>query len=408
MRFGDMLRQARDAAGLSQAELCDGVYSPHFVSLLERNLRQPTPEMVQHFAARLGMDVRTLGWWVEQRPVDDDPGLTTAMLAANYARDLRDDALAASEAEHAASIAHGQGNAPAWWDMSLLQAQKLIDLRRLEDAETVLLRLASSSLMVPTPELRCVVLMRLSTVARNTGRLPEAIDLARRSLEAAAELPSHAPTRLQAAFILIAGLSVKGDLDEAWDVAMSLDIAGGVPAVPSLLIARGAWTIGNVAFRRGEVQVGCEQHALAARLLLPQTDVETWAEFHKASANLKLQAGLVDDSVRASLHHADLGLQLVGTPDKRLELVLTRARLALLTADLGTAEQLLNRVVDQRDLLDFEAETELEESLGLYHAGRKSPRQAAHHLANAARLYSEAGAEEKARELTDRAQALPG
>ncbi|WP_394249579.1 helix-turn-helix domain-containing protein [Arthrobacter pityocampae] len=408
MRFGDMLRQARTTAGLTQADLGDGVYSTHFVSLLERGLRQPTPDMVEHFAARLGMDAATLNWWVEQPAADDQPGLTTAMFAANYARDLRDDALAASEAEHAAGIAYEQRNAPAWWDMSLLQAQALIDLRRLEEAETVLLRLNTSSLMIPTSELRCVVLMRLSTVARGMGRLLEAIDLARESMEFAADLPLHAPTRLQAAFILIAALSVKGDLDEAWEIAASLNITEGASAVPSLLIARGAWAFGNVAFRRGEVQVGREQHDLAAKLLLPQADLEMWAGFHKASAAFKLQAGLVDDSVRESLRNAELGLGLVGTEETRLELALGQARLALLTADLDAVEKSLKQLVDQRDLLDFESETELEEILGLYYTARESPKQAAHHLSAAARLHSEAGADEKARELLDQIRGLSG
>lgn len=405
MRFGDMLREARNAAGLTEAELGDGVYSTHFVTLLERGLRQPTPEMVQHLAARLGMDARTLGWWVEQPAIDDQPGLTTAMFAANYARDMHDHALAACEAEHAANIAHEQRNAPAWWDMSMLQAQSLIGLRRLDEAENVLLSMDRSSLMAATPELQSVVQGRLSTIARNTGRLAEAVELARRSMELAAELPDHAPSRLQAAFILIAALSVKGELEEAWEVATSLDIVDGASPAPSLLIARGAWAIGNIAFRRGDVEVGEKYYALAGELLLPQADVQTWTEFHCASAGYKLVLGFVDDSVRASLANAELGLQIVGTETQRLELALAQARFALLTGSLDMAEQLLKRLIDQRDLLDFESETGLEESLGLYYAARRAPRQAAHHLTAAARLHSEAGADEKARELLDQIRA---
>lgn len=407
MRFGEMLRQARIAKGLTQAELGAGLYPTHYISLLERGQRQPTPEMVQHFASRLGMDVQTLNWWVESPSADDQPALTIAMFAANYARDMQDDALAASEAAYAACLAYEQRNAPAWWDMSMLQAQSLIALRRLEEAEAVLQRMDKSSLMVVAPELQSVVQGRLSTIARNAGRLLEALDLARQAVASAAELSDQAPARLQAAFILIAALSVKGDLDEAWDVATSLEITEDSPSVPSLLIARGAWASGNVAFRRGEVEVGRRQHALAAKLLLPQTDLEGWAEFHKASANLKLQAGLMDDSVRESIRNAELGLELVGKPNQRLELTLVQARFALLTDDLGTAEELLDLVVGQRDLLGFEARTELEDSLGQYYSARGSSAQAAHHLTQAAQLYSEAGADEKARELMDQVRALP-
>ncbi len=408
MRFGDMLRQARTTAGLTQAELGDGVYSTHFVSLLERGLRQPTPDMVQHFAARLGMDPRTLTWWVEQPPADDQPALTTAVFAANYARDMRDDGLAACEAEHAASIAFEQRNAPVWWDMSMLQAQSLIGLRRLDEAENVLLTMDRSSLMSPTPELRSIVQGRLSVVARSSGRLVEAVELARRAVELTGGLPDHAPARLQAAFILIAALSVKGELDEAWDVATSLDITDGASPAPSLLIAQGAWAIGNVAFRRGDVEVGETYHGLAGKLLLPQADLQAWTEFHRASADYKLHAGIVDDSVRTALDNAALGLQLVGTTTHRQELELAQARYALLTDDLDAAQSLLKGLINQRDLLDYVAETDLEECLGLYYAARESPKQAAHHLAAAARLHSEAGADEKARELLDRIQDLSG
>jgi transcriptional regulator with XRE-family HTH domain len=408
MQFGDMLRQARSAKGLTQEELGAGVYSTHYISLLERGQRQPTPEMVQHFAMRLGMDAQTLNWWVEPPTADDHPALASAMSAANYARDLQDDSLAASEAEYAASIAFEQRNAAVWWDMSMLQAQSLIALRRLEEAETVLLRMEDSSLLIATPELRSAVQGRLSIIARSTGRLLEAIDLARRSVESATELSEQSPARLQAAFILIAALSVKGDLDEAWNVATELDISECIPSVPSLLIGRGAWAVGNVAFRRGDVEVGRQQHALAARLLLPQADLEAWSEFHRASAALKLQAGIADESVRESLSKADQGLRIVGTRLQNLELSIAKAHFAVLTAELDVAKELLAGLDDQRETLDFELLTHLEECLGQYFVAMENHEKAAHHLSEAGRLYSEAGADEKARELMDQVRALSG
>lgn len=288
----------------------------------------------------------------------------------------------------------------------MLQAQSLIGLRRLEEAENVLLAMDRSSLMAATPELQSIVQGRLSIVARSSGRLAEAVDLARRSVEFAAELPDLAPTRLQAATILIAALSVKGELDEAWDVATSLDITDGASPAPSLLISQGAWAIGNIAFRRGDTEVGEMYYALANKLLLPQADLQAWAEFHRGSADFKLHAGLVDDSVRVSLDNAALGIQLVGTEIHRVELALAQARLALLTDDLDVAEELLKGLIDKRDLLDYVSETDLEECLGLYYAARESPKQATHHLTAAARLHSEAGADEKARELMDQVRAL--
>ncbi|MUK01366.1 hypothetical protein GM708_05160 [Vibrio cholerae] len=264
----------------------------------------------------------------------------------------------------------------------------------------------SSALMLSTPELLAVVRGRLSTIARNTGRFGDAVDLARQAVAHAAGLPEHAPARLQAAFILIAALSVKGDLDEAWEVAMALDISESVPAVPSLLVARGAWAIGNVAFRRGEIEIGMQQHALTARLLLPQADLEAWSEFHRASAVLKMQAGIVDESVRHSVSNAERGTGILARAEQIAEVAIAKAYLALLTDDLASAGTLLQSVDGQRDLLDFESTTDLEYCLGKYFAARRAPEQAAYHLRKAARLYSEAGAEERALELMEQMRAL--
>lgn len=400
MRFGDMLRRARNARGLSQEELGSGIYPPHFVSLLERGQRQPSAEMVRHFAAVLGMETQTLSWWVEPPTVEDAPALAAAMFAANHARDLQDAALAASEAEYAAGLARDQRNAPVWWDMSMLQAQSLITAGRLEEAEAVLLRMDGSSLLVADPALHSVVQGRLSTIARTTGRLLEALDLAHRSVESASLLSEHSPTRLQAAFILIAALSVKGELDAAWEVATGLDIED-VPAVPSLLVARGAWAIGNVAFRRGEIEIGREQHALAARLLSPRADLEAWAEFHRASAMFALQAGIADETVRTSLDHARAGAQVLQNPRYRFEVMIVEAYFALLHEDLETAGELLTEVDDGRALLDFESTLDLEICLGNYFVARSSVARGVRHLLEAARLCTEAGADEKAHELMD-------
>lgn len=407
MRFGEMLREARGATGLTQAELGAGVYSPGFISLLERGQRQPTPDMVQHFAAQLGMDAQTLGWWVEPRAADDQPALATAMFAANYARDMQDDALAASEAEHAAAIAQEQQNAPAWWDMSMLQAQSLIARRRLEEAEAVLLRMHTSPMLAPTPEMSSIVLGHLSTIARSLGRLEQAVDLAREAMDVVEHLADHdASARLQAAFILIAALAVKGDLDDAWDVATSLDLTPDAVTAPSLLIARGAWAVGNIAFRRGEVAFGREQYALAARLLTPQADFAAWSDFNYGRAVHMLQAGVVDEVVRTSLSNAEIGFGLAGTALQQREIIGAKARLALLDEDLEAAGQLLGALAQQRDVLDFDSLTNLEECLGLYYTALGSGRQASRHLGEAARLYAEAGADEKARELTDQVRAL--
>lgn len=52
--FGDRLRQRRIAAGLSQIQLAGSDLSPSYVSLLESGKRQPSREVIEQLALRLG------------------------------------------------------------------------------------------------------------------------------------------------------------------------------------------------------------------------------------------------------------------------------------------------------------------------------------------------------------------
>lgn len=60
MDFGTRLRNLREAAGLTQAELADGIAAASFISLLEAGKRKPKPELVGQFASRLGVTVAEL------------------------------------------------------------------------------------------------------------------------------------------------------------------------------------------------------------------------------------------------------------------------------------------------------------------------------------------------------------
>ena len=55
MDFGTRLRNLREAAGLTQAELADGISAASYISLLEAGKRKPKPELVSQVASRLGV-----------------------------------------------------------------------------------------------------------------------------------------------------------------------------------------------------------------------------------------------------------------------------------------------------------------------------------------------------------------
>lgn len=401
MRFGEMLRRARDAKGLSPEELGAGVYSDQYISLLERGERQPTPDMLRHLATVLGMDAQTLTWWVEPTSASDAAALTAAMHNVSNARDLQDDALTAAEAENAAAIAHHQANLSTWWSMSALQAQALVALRRFDEADVVLRALRGSSLVQQNSELLAVVLGRQSAVLRARGQLADAIETARAAVEAASDLPTGSLVRLEAVFVLLAALSLQGHLEEAWEIGSSLDLELAVPALPSRLVGQGAWVVGNIAFRRGEPEVGLRQHRLAAELLLARTDVESWAHFHVSTAMMRLHAGLADDEVWSSIDNARLGLQICGTDEQRQEVKIAEAFFHLRTGRPDLAGPLLAEAEETKESQDFENLSLLERLLGEYHASRGDTLRARRHFGAAIALFDEAGAVEWADEVRE-------
>jgi transcriptional regulator with XRE-family HTH domain len=79
MEFGARLKEMREKAGLTQAELAEGIAASSYVSLLEAGKRQPQAGMVAKFAARLGVDFETLS--VDQNAQVVALNLNTAKVA---------------------------------------------------------------------------------------------------------------------------------------------------------------------------------------------------------------------------------------------------------------------------------------------------------------------------------------
>ncbi|RJT97453.1 XRE family transcriptional regulator [Arthrobacter frigidicola] len=398
MAFGDELRSARTAKKLTQSELGAGRYSASYVSLLESGQRQPSKEMAWHFADLLQLDPQTVLGWIRTGPADDGGALAAALQHAQNAWDLKDYALAASESEYVASLAREQSNSAIWWHFTNLQAEAYSALRRPDLAEETLTELLAHPLTGEWPELEATVLSALSVAKRATGALDEAITLARSAVAAASSLPDHSVTRLKCGFILVAALSVRGDYEEAWEEALPLTDLSTVPGLSSPTIGRAGWVVGNIAFRRGDVETGLAQHAIAAQHLTPHTDVGLWAHFNRATASARLLAGISDDAVEQCLANADLGFRIAGTDSERSELLLARAHLQSLRGDLGAAYALIEQVKDPEDL-EFESAGLRERLLGQYYASVDAPAPARRHYLRAAKHYSDAGDPETASEV---------
>lgn len=398
MTFGEKLREARIAKGLTQNELGGNKYSTSYVSLLERAQRQPTLAMTRHFAGILGIDAELVASWIDQ-PQGDSGGLSAAVLHANSAWNLKDQALAASEAEYAASLAKEQSNTVVWWTMTAVQADAYLALGRFDEAVATLDELLEHPTTLTQPELQATVLARLSAIKRATGELENAIVLARSATSVAASLPQHSATRLECGYVLVAALAVRGNLDEAWRHASELAQMDTFPEVPSLSIGRAAWVVGNVAFRRGDPETGLAQHLLAAEHITPQADLGMWAQFNRASASRRLAAGIADDGVEQCIANAELGLRIAGSPEADRELALAKAQLHCMRGDFAAAKPLLLEVQEQAQGLEFETAGLLQHLLGRYYASVDDVDATKKHFMLAAKHYSDAGASDIASQI---------
>lgn len=79
MDFGAKLRNLRESAGLTQAELADGISASSYISLLEAGKRKPKPELIGQLASRLGVAAAELT--IDQKDQEIDWTLNVARVA---------------------------------------------------------------------------------------------------------------------------------------------------------------------------------------------------------------------------------------------------------------------------------------------------------------------------------------
>lgn len=108
MEFGARLRILREKAGLTQAELADGISASSYVSLLEAGKRRPKPELVSKFASRLGVTANELV--IDQKDQESGWSLNVAQVALSsgdldVAKDYAERTLKSSQDDNGAILA---------------------------------------------------------------------------------------------------------------------------------------------------------------------------------------------------------------------------------------------------------------------------------------------------------------
>ena len=271
------------------------------------------------------------------------PLYAAAELKAHEQRSHHAFAEAAGSAEQAAEIALGAGDAAAWWNMSFLRAENLLDAEQFDacvELGTALLREAA----LPVSErdqARTHIL--IAKARQGAGLLDKAADCARR----AADLTlgdSDLEINVQARQALIAALADGGQFDEAWAESKKLALAVS-DELDDQLAGKAFWVVGNVAFLCGRIQDGLHYHELAAATFSPTKNLDVWAKFNKASAAMRLAADVADADTLRCIERAELATDIIGgTQSDILLLRRNRAHWNFLAGDAAGAAEILEDI----------------------------------------------------------------
>lgn len=348
--FGAHLRSERTSRGLSQAELAGTGYSPSYISLLETGRRRPTARVIADLAGRLGLAPEVLEGW----DLGVEPGgaeWVQSGLAARQAWELRDYAGAAACAEAAAAAALAAGRQGIWWTMAYMRAECLMKQGQLAECRRIVQQLLEHRIVTESTGLAVRARQMLAAVCHGLGLLATAVEHAREAVRLGARLPAGATVYIGALRALIAALAESGRLEEAWDHCLTLGPLVDEETMRQLS-GEAEWVIGNVAFMRGDHQAGIDHHERARELLSPAADIELWARFNKATAAVRLTAGIFGPETLAAVERAELALSIVGGPRREhLEVALIRARWLSLTGQTAEAAERLKGIHAERSLL---------------------------------------------------------
>lgn len=265
--FGRRLRAARRSVGLTQVALGGSKLSGSYVSLVESGLREPTPEMIEHFAAVLDMEPSEVASWSR---ADSEAVAELASIHAVLASREFDavEELAAAASHQALAT----GDFTLFWELSVLRmdaARRRRDFTSCRDIARELLEVDS---VTSSTRLHSWTLSQLSAGLRETGQLDEAISTAKEALRLAKESASAADhtlgvasreinlaARAYSAAITEAG--VENEMESLCSVLQSQIASAGDNDHQELSELR--WTLGNVYFALERPEEGVQQHDMA-------------------------------------------------------------------------------------------------------------------------------------------------
>ncbi|MCC3272943.1 helix-turn-helix domain-containing protein [Arthrobacter zhangbolii] len=391
--FGEQLRSERLDRRLTQAELGNGIYAPHEISLYETGRREPAPRAVELFAERLAAVPGRAGPWPGR--LQDSPLFLA--LSARQCLDERDYTEALRLSGAAAGASRTIGDSAGWWAMTYLGARCLHTVHAFRDCIRETALLAYHPLAGEEQGLKAQAETLLSSAWLGLGDLGAAITHARAAVRAAHGQGLGPEVFLDASEALVCALAEAGRLDEAWEYCSTLMLPLLEGGMGRQAKGKAFWAVGNVAFRCGDPAGGLRHHRAAAGLLQPGADVELWARFNSGTAAMRLAAGIHDGETLACIEHAEAATAVVGLPvSAQLELVHSRGIWLDLNGDHTLAVGMLSDVYARREELPPQTSGEVALHLGLALARTGRPEDGSAYLADSEQRFRSVGAADRA------------
>lgn len=284
----------------------------------------------------------------------------------------------------------------SWWNATHLQAEALRKQGRMNESKDLADTLEQHPLTSSSTALKARVLTLRAFALQGLGDLTAAVDAAERATAEARSTPDHNGIAIEAQNALIAALAESGRINEAWQACLRLvDLLEAEPEGQTT--GMGYWAIGNVAFLLKRRADGVEYHERAAKHLSPVNNLDLWARFNRASADLRLTAGELGPETLECIERAEMASSIVGGSERdRVELRLIRAHWLVLTGQFDMAIPSLEDIVHHKDLLALHTAAHAHFLLGQALMSTHRDVEATAQLTVSELLFAESGAEDRA------------
>ncbi len=300
-------------------------------------------------------------------------------------------------ADQGMEAARNAGDEEAWWNLLFIRAQSLRETNDFQECATDAQKLQEHPLTASSPGLEARVSTLLSAARHGCGRLQEAITEARRAVEAANRDSTVAEVRIDALQALIAALAESGHIQDAWRHCRTVSELLTASVNPQTA-GKANWVIGNVAFLRGKLDDAVAYHRKAASELSPMNDLQLWARFNRASAHMRLAAGLAGEETLEFIDRAEIAESIVqGGGAEQLQLNITRAHWLLVEGRSHDAAVMLQTICQSTEPLATHTTAEAHVLLGeaLHQQGQTA--QGIKEITIGEALFRDAGADHRAK-----------